>query len=276
MALPFITVNSSDNRWVLSGWPDVVKWCRARNDQGIRVTIDILGESSSKEKEIQDSVKEYTEMVRMIALERLDAAVTIKVTSLGYLLDRQGCLTSVLEIGRAANDAKVGFEIDMEGRSLVDFSLMAARSCAENGLKLTIALQAYLKRTANDLEAMIESGIRIRLVKGAYVGDISDFQEIQSRFVGLAKALSESGDEFALGTHDSQIISWAEAEMGRSKDKMELGMLKGLSDETKLDLAKKGWRVVEYVPFGPNATAYVQRRLEYLQKLKALGRSPAP
>jgi proline dehydrogenase len=269
-------VKDSDDRWVLPGWPDVVQWCRSRNDQGIRVTIDILGESSRKEKEIQESVKDYTEMVRMIAAERLDAAVTIKVSSLGYLLDRKDCLTNVLEIGRAAKDAKVGFEIDMEGRSMVDFSLMAARSCSENGLKLTIALQAYLKRTANDLEAMIESGIRIRLVKGAYAGDISDFQEVQSRFVGLAKALSESGDEFALGTHDPQIISWAEVEMGQSKDKMEIGMLKGLSDETKLDFVRKGWRVVEYVPFGPNATAYVQRRLEYLQKLKALGRSPAP
>lgn len=269
-------MKDSDNRWVLSGWPDAVQWCRARNDQGIRVTIDILGESSRNEKEIQASVKEYTEMVRVIAAERLDAAVTVKVTSLGYLLDRQGCLANVLEIGRAANDAKVGFEIDMEGRSIVDFSLMAARICAENGLTLTIALQAYLKRTGNDLEAMIESGNRIRLVKGAYAGDTSDFQEIQSRFIGLAKALSESGNGFALGTHDPQIISWAEAEMGRSKDKMEIGMLKGLSDETKLDFARKEWRVVEYVPFGTNATAYVQRRLDYLQKLKALGRSPAP
>ena len=276
MALPCITVKDSDDRWVLPGWPDAVQWCRARNDQGIRVTIDILGESSRNEKQILDSVKEYNEIVRTIAAERLDAAVTIKVTSLGYLLDRQGCLANVLEIGRTANDAKVRFEIDMEGRSMIDFSLMAARRCAENGLKLTIALQAYLKRTGKDLEAMIESSIRVRLVKGAYVGDTNDFQEIQSRFVGLAKALSESGTEFALGTHDPQIISWAEAEMGRSKNKAELGMLKGLSDETKLDFARKGWRIAEYVPCGPNATAYVQRRLDYLQKLKALGRSPAP
>jgi proline dehydrogenase len=242
----------------------------------MRVTIDILGESSRNEKEIQEAVREYTEMVRSIALERLLASVTIKVTSLGYLLDRQACLNNVLEIGRAANDAKVGFEIDMEGRSMVDFSLTAARSCSESGLKLTIALQAYLKRTSSDLEAMIESGIRVRLVKGAYAGDTNDFQEIQSRFVGLAKALSESGDEFALGTHDPQIISWAEAEMERSKDKVELGMLKGLSDQTKLDFARKGWRIAEYVPFGPNASPYVQRRLDYLQKLKVLGRSPAP
>jgi proline dehydrogenase len=240
------------------------------------VTIDILGESSRNEKEIQDSVGKYIEMVRTIAAERLLAAVTIKVTSLGYLLDRQVCLNNVLEIGRVANEAKVGFEIDMEGRSIVDFSLMAARSCAENGLKLTIALQAYLKRTGNDLDEMIESGIRVRLVKGAYAGDTNDFQEIQSRLVGLAKALSEGGAEFALGTHDPQIISWAEEERGGSKDKIEFGMLKGLSDETKLDFIRKGWRVAEYVPFGPNAKAYVQRRLDYLQKLRELGRSPAP
>jgi proline dehydrogenase len=242
----------------------------------MRVTIDILGESSRNEKEIQDSVRKHIELVRTIAAERLLAAVTIKVTSLGYLLDRQVCLNNVLEIGRTANEAKVGFEIDMEGRSIVDFSLMAARSCAENGLKLTIALQAYLKRTGNDLETMIEGGIRVRLVKGAYAGDTNDFQEIQSRLVGLAKTLSECGAEFALGTHDPQILSWAEEEMAQSRDKIEFGMLKGLSDETKLDFVRKGLRVAEYVPFGPNATAYVQRRSDYLQRLGELGRSPAP
>jgi proline dehydrogenase len=269
-------VNESYSRWVLPGWPDALQWCKSRNEQGIKVTLDVLGESSRNVKDVQDSVDEYRDMVRMIATEGLDAAITIKVTSLGYLMDRDVCLRNVLEIGRVANDAKVGFEIDMEGKSIVDFSLSAAHSCADNGLKLTIALQAYLDRTGKDLEAMIENGIRIRLVKGAYAGDTNNFQEIQSRFIGFAKSLSESGKEFALGTHDPQIISWVESEMNPSMKKVELGMLKGLSDRTKLDFVRKGWRVAEYVPSGPNAAAYIQRRLEYLRKLEMLGLSPAP
>jgi proline dehydrogenase len=255
---------------------EAMQWTRSRNQQGIKVTLDILGESSRNEKDVQESVDQYKEMVNRIAAEGFDATITIKVTSLGYLMDRDVCLRNVLDVGRTAHDAKVGFEIDMEGKSIVDFTLNAARSCAENGLKVTVALQAYLDRTGRDLESMIESGIRIRLVKGAYAGDTNDFQEIQSRFVGLAKTLSEDGQEFSLGTHDPQIISWAEEEIVRSRDRIELGMLKGLSDGTKLDFVRKGWRVAEYVPFGRNSAAYVQRRLDYLRKLQAQGRSAAP
>ncbi len=261
---------------MLPNWHNAMQWGRVRNDQGIKVTLDILGESSRKEKEIHGSVNDYKEMIKGIAAERLDAAITIKITSLGYLLNREECLRNVLDIGRAANELNVGFEIDMEGRSMVDFSLNAARICVENGLTVTIALQAYLDRTGKDLETMIESGVRIRLVKGAYAGDLRDFHEIQNRFIGFAKLLSESGDEFSLGTHDPKIISWMAKKMNPARDKVELGMLKGLSDKTKLDFARKGWRVAEYVPFGFNATAYIQRRLEYLQQLNAQGRLPAP
>ena len=263
-------------RWVLPDLQSVMRWSRIRNDQGIKVTLDILGEYSRREEEFQHSVDEYMRTIKHVADERLDAAISVKITSLGYLLDRESCLRNMLEICREANNSGIGFEIDMEGRSMVDFSLNAARTFSENGHRVTIALQAYLNRTAMDIKSMIEKGIRVRLVKGAYAGDLRDFEEIQNRFIGYARLLSESGNEFALGTHDPQIISWAVAELDRAKSKLELGMLKGLSDTTKLDLAKKGWKIAEYVPFGSNATAYIQRRLEYLQALKAQGRSPAP
>jgi proline dehydrogenase len=127
-----------------------------------------------------------------------------------------------------------------------------------------------------DLESMLKSGVKIRLVKGAYAGDTRDFHEIQSSIITFAETLSEIGVGFALGTHDPEVLAWVFRETDQSKDRIELGMLKGLSDKTKLDFARNGWKVAEYVPFGSNATAYVQRRLEYLQQLKILGRSPAP
>ena len=247
-----------------------------RNDQGIKLTLDILGESSRKETEIQNSVNDYGKLIRNVSAERLDAAVTIKITSLGYLLDREFCLRNLLDIGRIANDCNVGFEIDMEGRSMVDFTLNAARTCAEDGLQVTIALQAYLDRTGKDIYAMIENGVRVRLVKGAYAGEIKGFREIQSRFIGFAQKLSESGDKFALGTHDPEILSWAKLELDRAIDRIELGMLKGFSDATKLEFAKNNWKVAEYLPFGSNATAYIERRLQYLQQLRSQGLSPAP
>lgn len=80
----------------------------------------------------------------------------------------------------------------MEGRSTIDFTLNAARICSENGLQVTVALQAYLNRTERDLDAMIETGVRVRLAKGAYTGDINYFNDIQKKLIGHAEVLSEA------------------------------------------------------------------------------------
>jgi proline dehydrogenase len=90
----------------------------------------------------------------------------------------------------------------------------------------------------------------------------------------LAGRLAETGAEYCVGTHDPELIAMLE-ERG-SRRCLEFGFLMGLADETKLRLAASGWRVLEYVPFGPKSAAYIARRMRYLKELERLGRTPAP
>jgi proline dehydrogenase len=272
----FDSVTDYENRWSLPDWRSALLWTRARNAQGLKVVLDVLGEASTNRVESETTRNAYLDLVKQISNERLYASVSVKISALGYAQDKVACLNSVMDIARESADRKVGFEIDMEGRSLVDFTLKVARTCAESIYPVTLALQAYLDRTPKDLEVAIASGIRVRLVKGAYVGDAADFLDIQGRFKNIARTLMEKGLSFCVGTHDPELIVWTTMKAADLSEKIEFGMLKGLSDRTKLEFIKNKWRVSEYVPYGANKTAYESRRNAYLRMVDAIGRQPAP
>jgi proline dehydrogenase len=169
----------------------------------------------------------------------------------------------------------VGFELDMEGQRMVDLTLEMAEDCAGSGMKVTVALQAYLNRTPQDLERMLDAGARVRLVKGAYAGDLRDFTMIQEVYKDLIEMIISRDVPFCVATHDPDLLEWAQDRIC-DRELMEFSFLKGLSDDTKGRLISDGWRVSEYVPFGANKEGYESRRKAYLRTLDELGRVPAP
>jgi proline dehydrogenase len=266
----------SESRWALPDLQSVVNLCALRNSQRIRCSIDILGEYARAEQQAVRSVEAYLAVAEAISDYRLEASLTIKLSALGALSDRDRCRENVKKIAEDVARRKIRFEIDMEGQGLVTFAIDTAIRCARNKQQVSLALQAYLDRTCDDLERVEESGITVRVVKGAYVGSTADFVEIQQRFKYLVKALRARSAFFLVGTHDPELINWIKMQTEASQNLVEFGFLRGLADRTKVALAKEGWRVSEYIPFGENRAAYESRRQKYLNELHELGRKPAP
>jgi proline dehydrogenase len=264
------------DRWLHPDRRSAHRWCRKRNALGIKAVLDILGPYSRDRAQAARSARAYVLSARAIEKQRLKASFAVKLSTLGAVFDRELCRRKLMSICAAASRRKVSIEMDMEGKSLVEFYIRCAIEAADRGYPVTLALQSYLDRTPGDLEEVVKSGVRLRLVKGAYLGDTEDFEEIQRRLKSLASRLSKAGVAFSIGTHDPEIIDWAKTTFAGEKGTMEFGFLKGLSDETKISLAREGWCVAEYVPFGREGNAYISRRLHYLDRLQALGRKPAP
>jgi proline dehydrogenase len=172
-------------------------------------------------------------------------------------------------------DLKVGFELDMEGQRMVELTLDLAEDCASSGMETTVALQAYLNRTTRDIERMLDAGAKIRLVKGAYTGDISDFITIVEVYKDQVELILGRDVQFLAATHDPDLLEWIQARIC-DRDIVEFSFLKGLADETKERMAYEGWKVAEYVPFGSPKEGYEARRKTYLRMLEELGRVPAP
>ncbi len=235
--------------------------------------MDILGKYARDRRSARASTDAYVSAAEAIDDLRMGASLAVKLSTLGAAFDRQLCSRNVKLISDHLSDLGVGLEIDMEGRSLVEYTLRTALE-VKAGPQVTLALQAYLDRTPEDLETALSHGIRPRLVKGAYTGDTSDFHEIRGRLESLLDNVASKGGAFSVGTHDGQVIDWVLDRTKGTEDIVEFGFLKGLADETKLEMVKKGRRVCEYVPFGRESSAYVARRLVYLSQLRKIGLEP--
>ncbi|HYC19683.1 MAG TPA: proline dehydrogenase family protein [Candidatus Bathyarchaeia archaeon] len=268
-------MNELESRWALPDLQSTVAWCSRRNAQNIRCIIDVLGEYARKESQAAGSVEAYMAAAKSISDNGLDASLTVKLSALGALFDQERCRQNVQTIAREAGRRGVGFELDMEGQGLITYTIDVAAACAEKG-RVSLALQAYLDRSRDDVLRVSESGIIARLVKGAYVGSTTDFADIQKRFKQLSKILCAKATFFSVGTHDPDLIEWITRRMEGKRDLIEFGFLKGLADRTKVEMAQDGWLVSEYVPFGDNCTAYEARRRKYLKELESLGRTPTP
>jgi proline dehydrogenase len=269
-------VDEEERQWTLPDWDSTIRWCKKRASQSIRCTIDVLGENSKDEEEAGRFIKEYKSVIRSIADMQLRASPSIKPTALGANFDKEQCLDSILELYTEASLNKVRLEMDMEGTPLVDFTLNSAFRIISDAYPVTLALQAYLNRSTDDLYSLLNRGVKVRLVKGAYMGDIDLFSFIQERFKFLFIILMDSKNPFSVGTHDPEIIDWIKERMVDKKDQLEFGFLMGLADETKSELVEDGWKVSEYVPFGSESTAYEVRRNRYLKGLEKTGRTPVP
>ena len=266
----------ASHRWTLPDLAYALAWIRERKVQKIRCTIALLGEYARTKDEARSAVEENISCIQAIAPQQAGASLSVKLSAIGSIFDPKTSLEHVLRIAREAARYQVPLELDMEGKGSVDLTLDAALKCRKEHPGVVVALQSYLQRTGDDIRRMVSQGIGIRLVKGAYLGDYSDFVQIQQVTELDAKILKALRASFSIGTHDPDLIDWTIREFGGERDLVEFGFLKGLSEKTKIGLAAEGWKVSEYVPFGPGGDAYVSRRERYLQDLGKSGRAPAP
>lgn len=264
------------SRWTEPNLQSAVDWCRMRYEQGIRCTVAFLGKCARTDEQASQAFDSYFDSIKLLGEQKLDASITVKPTNLGVLLDEARCKERILKIFREAMTHKVGFEIATEQRNFVQFAVETSVSCAKEKRDVTLALQAYLDRTQEDLKIVLKNGIRPRLVKGAYLGDTDDYLEIQERFKNLAETVSENKHPLLVGTHDPELIRWTMQSAVSNKQLIKFGFLKGLSDNTKADLAGQGWSVLEYVPFGEKVEAYERRRWSFLRELDRLGKVLPP
>ncbi len=260
-------------RWTLPDLDAAVQRCRAQNARGIRCILDVLGEYARSEEQARENRECSSAAIAAIGEHHLDASLTVKMTAFGASFDREAARDSLLRLCEEARAHGVGFEVDMEGRGLVEATVEAAVACARQGLPVTLALQTSLDRTTGDLDRIVRHGIKPRLVKGAYPADTDDLTDIRRRFRALASDLLDRGVPFSAATHDPDLVAWL---VEHPAGTVEFAFLMGIADETKRRLAEEGRAVAEYVPFGKQTGIYVARREAYLAKMAAEGRTPVP
>lgn len=270
-------MEQSSDRWALEDIGSAVQWLTRRKQSSISCVIDPLGEYSKNPEQAQAAFQSYINTVQQLSSCGISSAIAVKPSATGCNFDKDLAAGLMRKICAQAATADINVEIDIEGTPTVETICQIAAECAAHGFKTTLALQAYLNRTADDINKALDAGIRVRLVKGAYRGDIEDFAVIQQMFLQCFNQLHESGESFDIGTHDPELIQHITSVINDSdRQKIRFGFLKGLADHTKPEMAAENYLVSEYVPFGNNRKAYETRRIAYLNRLSELKRAPLP
>jgi len=252
---------------------DAVRVTQAVNRSGMSVSIDNLGENVTNPDEARQSAVLYDHILDAIAANHLDANISLKLTHMGLDVD-EGMAREIVSglVAKASAMKPPGFvRVDMEGSPYTQRTLdfvheLHRRPGHENSVGTVI--QAYLKRSAADVEKLLSEGIRIRLCKGAYKEPASiafaSKADVDANYVALMKTLMKSGIYHGLATHDEHIIREAQAFAIREKiarESFEFQMLYGIRRDLQQALVRDGWRMRVYVPFGTEWYPYFMRRL---------------
>ncbi len=252
---------------------DVLRATCAVNQSGLSVSIDNLGENVSNAEEARASAHLYRQLLDEISARKLNANISLKLTHMG--LDVNENLARELAgglVAKAASSNPRNFvRVDMEGSAYtqrtLDFVYELHRIPGNQGC-VGAVIQSYMRRAESDIEKLLGKGIRIRLCKGAYKEppDIA-FQaksEVDANYVKLMKILMKSGIYHGLATHDEKIINQAKSFATREnipRDAFEIQMLYGIRRDLQRRLAREGWRMRVYIPFGTEWYPYFMRRL---------------
>jgi proline dehydrogenase len=242
---------------------------RKLNAQGMCASLDFLGEDVLQRDAALRTRDVYLEMLDAIAGSAVDSNVSIKLTAIGLLIDEDFALGNLLAILQRAQGNRDSFvRIDMEGSAVLPATLRVFRRAFTKHRNVGPVLQAYLKRTAADVEQMIELGARVRLCKGAYNEPpeiaCKKMPEIRENYLALAKELLRRGNHPGIATHDRRLLAAVKqfvADENIGRDRFEFQMLYGCRPGVQREIVAQGYRLRVYVPFGTHWAGYFYRRV---------------
>jgi proline dehydrogenase len=254
---------------------DACRVVKELNSQGKMATIDVLGEEITTPEEARHIAYAYDDVFRAIEEQGLDSNVSVKLTGLGLKLGRQICKQNLERTVRGAAERGNFVRIDMEDSSCTEDTLALYRELREDGLdNVGIVLQAYLRRTLDDITALADLTPNVRLCKGIYIEPLKvayqDFDEVRANFIRALEALLAGGSYVGIATHDELLLTEGArlvAESGRAREEYEFQMLLGVREARADQLVEEGHRLRIYVPYGEQWYAYSLRRLQENPKI---------
>jgi proline dehydrogenase len=238
------------------------------NKKGLAVTVDYLGEFVDNEKEANEMANHCIEAIEAIGREKLNSQLSLKMTSMGLDISDELVMRNMRRILDTAKQHGVFVTIDMEDYSRCQKTLDIFKQLKTEYDNVGTVLQAYLYRTVSDIEDLKDYHPNLRLVKGAYKESpevaFPDKKDVDENFKKIIKMHLLNGNYTAVATHDDAIIEYTKQlvkEYNIPNSQFEFQMLYGIRPERQEQLAREGYTMRVYVPYGTDWYGYFMRRL---------------
>jgi proline dehydrogenase len=245
---------------------DALAVCQRLQDEKIWTTLDHLGENVTSLDEAAQSRDAY--LAALMRLSGLPATVSIKLTQFGLDFSEAACLENVRQLAAYAKSIGSRVEIDMESSEYTDRTLAVVTQINQEFACTRSVIQAYLRRSAADIDRLNQLSIPVRLCKGAYDElppvALPEKREVDRNYVALMKTLLDKGAYPAIATHDESILGEAfryARERKITPDRFEFQMLYGIRRDLQRRIIDLGYHLRLYVPYGTAWYPYFMRRL---------------
>jgi proline dehydrogenase len=249
---------------------ECVPFIREINAEGATASFDHLNESVGSAAEAAREVSEYLNILARIDEAGLRSNVSIKLTQFGLGLDPELAYQNARRVVDEAHRRGNFVRVDMEDSNVTQVTIdIFKRLRSDYGLnEVGIVLQSYLRRTYADAQELVKLPARIRICKGAYneSPDVAfpDKKDVDDNYIKVMQLLLSSGVYPGIATHDPRMIDATvnfAAREGIGKDKFEFQMLYGIRRDLQRQLARDGYKMRVYVPYGKHWYPYFMRRL---------------
>ena len=249
---------------------DACEAVRELNAEGSTATIDVLGEDSTDDEQVEAALELYFQALRDIHSASLQTGISVKLSELGLRYDIPRCESAMEAL--LAEAAKYGafVRIDMEDSSVTSDTLQLYSKARESYDRVGVAIQSCLRRSEDDIIELLNEGqTDIRLCKGIYLEpeeisyrNADDIRDSYNRILELL--LEDATARVGIATHDPLLVKYAIDALercGTGKDRYEFQMLLGVAGPLRRKLLRAGHAVRVYVPFGELWYKYSMRRL---------------
>jgi proline dehydrogenase len=244
------------------------------NRQGCVTTIDLLGESTESKSDAAQKLKDYKKIVDTLDAHDLASGISVKLTGLGLTLDEELCRANLEEIVVYAGERGRFVRVDMEDSPYTSVTLDLVMGLHERHENVGAVIQAYMRRSLDDVCSLIEAGVTVRLCKGIYDEPrkiaYKDFDTVRQNYIFLLDELLKGGSYVGIATHDEFLIWHALRlihQLELPEDRYEFQMLLGVDEELRRILVGAGHKLRVYVPFGEEWYEYSSRRLKENPKI---------
>lgn len=252
---------------------DAIEAARELQISKIGTILTRLGENLEKPSEADEVAAHYVDVLERVKAAGLDAQISIKPTQLGLDFDEALCRRHLFALIDKAGALGNFVWIDMESTPYVDRTLALFRAARQRSSRVGVAIQAYLYRSAKDVDELVPLGSAIRIVKGAYREPPNlaypKKADVDENYYGLVARLLQpdavrSGCLVHIGTHDDALIDRLRAHIkatGVPREAYEIAMLYGIRRQLQLRLVAEGEKVRVLISYGEYWFPWYMRRL---------------
>jgi proline dehydrogenase len=247
---------------------------RELNKQGCSATIDVLGEGIRHKSQAIETLNEYRRVLEALDEQGLDSGISVKLTALGLGLDEELCRANLEEIIISAAAHARFVRVDMEDSPYTSATLDLVLEMHRRYGNVGAVIQAYMRRSLEDVERLATRQVSVRLCKGIYDEPrriaYKDFDIVRQNYILLLERLMEEGCYVGIATHDEYLVWHALRiihRLGLAPDQYEFQMLLGVDEELRTILVESGQRMRVYVPYGRQWYEYSTRRLQENPKI---------